>query len=190
MARVAYEPPGEPLNALELLTRDHRLVDGLFASIAQAAPQQVDPLARRLCKLLRIHSQIEEDLFYPVASRALGENERLGAASHAHREIKDWVMRIESKTSSDADFRESLDTLQKIVTAHFATEETELFPPVRRSKVDLTALGLAMAERRDSLMDVLGLHGDDEEGAQFMREAQRDTRAAAANDDSPEQRPQ
>jgi hemerythrin superfamily protein len=171
MARVSYEPASEPLNALELLTRDHRLVDGLFASIAQAAPQQIDPLARRLCKLLRIHSQIEEELFYPVASRALGENDGIEAAARDHRELKDWVMRIESKTSTDADFRACIDAMQTLVNTHVAAEETELFRKVRGSRIDLNALGLAMAERRDALMDVLGLHGDDEEGAQFMRDA-------------------
>ena len=36
--------------------------------------------------------------------------------------------------------------------------------------MDLAALGVALAERRDTLLDVLGLHGDDEEGAANQRE--------------------
>ena len=58
-------------DALSLLRRDHRLAEELFAEFARAAPQQLDPLARRICKMLRVHTQIEEELFYPAVGRAL-----------------------------------------------------------------------------------------------------------------------
>jgi hypothetical protein len=38
--------------------------------------------------------------------------------------------------------------------------------------MDLVTLGIALAERRDTLLDVLGLHDDDEEGAENLREVQ------------------
>src|SRR5690606_37766350 len=63
---IPEEPADVVTDALDLLTRDHRLVDELFTSFFQAAPQQLDPLARRLCKMIRIHTQIEEEVFYPV----------------------------------------------------------------------------------------------------------------------------
>src|SRR3954463_260652 len=72
MASADSSNADEPIaDAIDLLTRDHRLVEELFAAFSLAAPQQLEPLARRACKMLRVHTQIEEELFYPVARRAL-----------------------------------------------------------------------------------------------------------------------
>jgi hypothetical protein len=60
------------------------------------------------------------------------------------------------------------------VADHAAAEEQDLFPAVSATKLDLNALGVALAERRDTLLDVLGLHGDDEEGAANQRETHPD----------------
>ncbi len=64
--------------------------------------------------------------------------------------------------------------LSKRVAEHVAAEEQELFPKVSATTLDLNALGVALAERRDTLLDVLGLHGDDEEGAANQRETHPD----------------
>jgi hypothetical protein len=65
--------------------------------------------------------------------------------------------------------------LSKRVAEHVAAEEQELFPKVSASTLDLNALGVALAERRDTLLDVLGLHGDDEEGAANQRDTHPDS---------------
>ncbi len=174
MARAIPEEPADVVtDALDLLTRDHRLVDELFTSFFQAAPQQLDPLARRLCKMIRIHTQIEEEVFYPVARRAEGVAALLDEAEREHAEAKQAVMRVESMTSDHDAFKPAVETLRDLVAAHVRKEEDELFPKVREAKLDLVALGITLAERRDTLMDVLGLHGDDEEGAANMRDIQR-----------------
>ena len=178
MARAEQEQPADVVtDAVDLLTRDHRLVDELFASFFQAAPQQLDPLARRLCKMVRIHTQIEEELFYPAARRVLGKGTLIDEAEREHAEAKQAVMRVESMTSDHAEFRGAVETLRDEIASHVASEEAELFPKLRSAKIDLVALGVTLAERRDTLMDVLGLHGDDEEGAANMRDVQRPTGA-------------
>ncbi len=180
MARaVPDEPTDVVTDAVDLLTRDHRLVDELFASFFQATPQQLDPLARRLCKMVRIHTQIEEELFYPAARRAVGED-LIDDAEREHDEAKQVLMRVESMTSDDAEFTQAVERLRELVTTHVQSEESELFPKVRQAKLDLVALGITLAERRDTLMDVLGLHGDDEEGAANMRDIQRPASQRAA----------
>src|SRR5690606_36905635 len=45
-------------------------------------------------------------------------------------------------------------------------EERELFEALRGASLDLVVLGEALAERRETLMEVMGLHRDDELGAQ------------------------
>ena len=166
-------------DALSVLRRDHRLAEELFAEFARSAPQQLDPLARRICKMLRVHAQIEEELFYPAVSRALTDDSAKSAAADGtlveqalreHAEAKQSIVRIESMTSENPSFQEEVAQLAQRTAEHIRNEEQELFPKVSASALDLVALGIALAERRDTLLDVLGLHGDDEEGAANQRE--------------------
>jgi hemerythrin superfamily protein len=158
-------------DALSLLRRDHRLAEELFAEFGRSAPQQLDPLARRICKMLRVHTQIEEELFYPAVGRALTNDAALLAdAVREHAQAQESIVRIESMTSDSPTFGDEVTKLAGLVAEHVNKEEQELFPKVSATTMDLTALGIALAERRDTLLDVLGLHGDDEEGAANQRE--------------------
>jgi hemerythrin superfamily protein len=165
------------LDALSLLRRDHRLAEELFAEFMLAAPQQLDPLARRICKMLSVHTQIEEELFYTAVGRALTNESLVAAAVREHAEAKEAIARIESMTSEHPSFRDEVAVLSKRVAEHVAKEEQELFPKVSATSVNLAALGVALTERRDTLLDVLGLHGDDEEGAANQRETRPDDTA-------------
>lgn len=157
-------------DALSLLRRDHQLAEELFAEFARSGPQQLDPLARRICKMLRVHTQIEEELFYPAVSRALTDDSMVESAVREHAQAKELIARIESMTSEQPAFRDEVATLAVRVAEHVGKEEQELFPKVSATTLNLNSLGIALAERRDTLLDVLGLHGDDEEGAANQRD--------------------
>jgi hemerythrin-like domain-containing protein len=167
-------------DALGLLHRDHKLVDELFNEFAQAAQQQLDPMARRICKLLRIHAQIEEELFYPAARKALPENTWIDDAEREHAAAKGMISRIESMTSDNSTFKTTMSELAEIVRSHVAEEEGDLFPRLE-GKLDLVSIGIALAERRDTLMDVLGLHSDDEAGVAVQRAMLEEAKAAREN---------
>jgi iron-sulfur cluster repair protein YtfE (RIC family) len=134
--------------------------------------------------MLRVHTQIEEELFYPVVSRALtddvSESPLLADAARDHAQAKESIARIESMTSDHAQFRDEVTNLARQIGEHVAQEEQELFPQVQSTTIDLAALGIALAERRDTLLDVLGLHGDDEEGAANQRETHPQDRPTAS----------
>jgi iron-sulfur cluster repair protein YtfE (RIC family) len=164
-------------DALGLLQRDHKLVDELFNEFAQAGQQQLDPLARRICKLLRIHAQIEEELFYPAARKALPENSWIDDAERDHAAAKQLITRLESMTSDHPTFKTAMTELSEQVRRHVAEEEQELFPELE-GKLDLVGIGIALAERRDTLMDVLGLHSDDEAGVAMQRALLEEAKAA------------
>jgi iron-sulfur cluster repair protein YtfE (RIC family) len=164
-------------DALGLLKRDHKLVDELCTEFQQAGDQQLDPLARRICKLLRIHAQIEEEIFYPAARRAIGDNALVDTAEREHAQAKATIARIESMTSDDSTFKDAVAELAQEVRTHVAEEEGTLFPQLQ-GKLDLVSLGIALAERRDTLMDVLGLHSDDEEGVAQQRALLEEARQA------------
>jgi iron-sulfur cluster repair protein YtfE (RIC family) len=176
MASQNKEASGSVNDALELLTRDHTIVRQLFEGFRAAAPQQLDPLARRICKMLRVHTQIEEEIFYPIARRAIGDDGLIDHAEREHADAKTLILQIESMASDHPSFKATVERLASEVEEHVQEEESQLFPRLRDSGMDLVTLGIALVERRDTLLDVLGLHGDDEDGAENLREVQ----AAAA----------
>jgi hemerythrin superfamily protein len=189
-APIADDSDDIALDALGLLRRDHRLAEELFAEFARSAPLQLEPLARRICKMLRVHTQIEEELFYPAVSRALtddvAESPLLTDAAREHAQAKETIARIESMSSDEAGFRDEVAKLARQVDEHVVKEERELFPQVSTTTIDLAALGIALAERRDTLLDVLGLHGDDEEGAANQRETHPQEQSADRSSARPE----
>jgi len=173
-------------DALGLLRRDHKLVDELFNEFGQAGLQQLDPMARRICKLLRIHAQIEEEIFYPAVRRVLAEGRLVDESEREHAQAKQTISRIESMTSEDVNFKNAVAELAQEIRAHVPVEENELFPQLQ-GKLDLVSIGIALAERRDTLMDVLGLHSDDEEGVAQQRALLEEARQARESRKSPEE---
>jgi iron-sulfur cluster repair protein YtfE (RIC family) len=162
MPAVRDEKPDVVTDALTLLKHDHRLIAALFTEFELAGPQQLDPLARRICKMLRVHTQIEEELFYPVARAAATVATIVDEAEAQHRDVQQYIVRIESLTSDHPLFLETVTTLGARMREHMAMEEATLFPQISAPRVNLVGLGFALAERRDTLMRMLGLTDDDE----------------------------
>lgn len=158
LAAVAEEPVTE---ALSLLRRDHRLIARMFDEFDDAVGHQLDPLARRICKMLTLHARIEEELFYPAA-RLVVDPHLIDDALAEHGDVKLQIRRIEAMTSEHRDFAPAMDALAREVLAHVAEEENELFPLLPGTHLNLEMLGVALAERRETLMEVMGLHADDE----------------------------
>jgi precorrin-2 methylase len=149
-------------DALTLLRHDHRLIAALFTEFELAGAQQLDPLARRICKMLRVHTQIEEELFYPVARSVVSATRLVDDSEAQHREIQEGIVRAESLSSDHPDFLSTMTQLGIRIRGHMEAEETMLFPYITAGKVNLVGLGLVLVERRDTLMRMLGLTDDDE----------------------------
>lgn len=152
---------GPVTDALSLLKRDHRLVERLFNEFDDAIGQQVDPVARRICKMLSLHAQIEEEIFYPAARTVVGAK-LIDEALAEHAAAKERIVRIEAMSSEHPEFDAAMEQLAREISVHIKEEESELFPQLVGATLDLEALGIALAERKETLMEVMGLHEDDE----------------------------
>ena len=148
-------------DALSLLKRDHRVVERLFSEFDEAVGQQIDPVARRICKMLHLHAQIEEEIFYP-ASRTVVNPKLIDAELAEHAAVKERIVRIEAMTSENPEFNIAMEELAREISMHVKEEEGKLFPQLSGKALDLEALGVALAERKETLMEVMGLHEDDE----------------------------
>lgn len=162
-------------DALELLKRDHREVEQLFRKFEQSKDEnERSALAERVCLMLKVHTQIEEELFYPALRGKLDE-EMLNEAVVEHASAKKLIAEIEAADADDTFLEAKVKVLQEQIEHHVQEEENEMFPKVRKTDLDLAAVGSELAERKMSLMAQLGAELEIEgEPRSFARAAERD----------------
>jgi hemerythrin superfamily protein len=143
----------ESQDAIALLEADHRKVAELVEEFERAAGTRRQQIARQICDDLRIHSQIEEELFYPAARGVLEEEDQelVDEADVEHASIKGLVSRISEAQETGDHFTAFVTVLGEYVRHHVEEEENELFPKLKRTDLDLEALGGALARRKREL---------------------------------------
>ena len=150
------------MNAIELLKSDHQKVRGLLAELAETTHRASKTRIELLGKIaleLRVHTTIEEEIFYP-AFREAGEkheDEKLFfEAMEEHRAAGALVLPDLEATEVDSDqFGGRAKVLKELVEHHADEEEKEMFPRARELLgVDaLRELGERMQARKVELMD-------------------------------------
>lgn len=153
-------PAGQ--DAIALLEADHREVDAWFDEYENLdADADKKALAARICLALKVHTQIEEELFYPPAREETGDADLLDEAVVEHAGAKTLIAEIEAMQPGQPLYDAKVKVLGEQVRHHVEEEETELFPEVRGTKIDLTSLGAKMAARKAELMALLGPAAND-----------------------------
>jgi hypothetical protein len=144
-------------DAVKMLTADHKEVHALFQkykklSTAQAPADEREPLAQQICDMLTVHATIEEEIFYPAARQAGVESDLLDEADVEHACAKDLIAQIQAMTAGDAHYDARVIVLGEYIDHHVKEEQDEMFPACKKAKMDLEALGAALAERKSALM--------------------------------------
>ena len=142
-------------DAIRLLTEDHRTVEGLFEQFGKASGDgKKEQLARRICTELKVHSMLEEEIFYP-ALRGKIEDEDLDEAMVEHDGAKVLINEIEAGGAGEDFFDAKVKVLKEQIEHHVKEEERQqgnIFSQARKADVDLDALGEQMAARKAELM--------------------------------------
>jgi hemerythrin superfamily protein len=143
-------------DAIALLEADHREVDGYFDAFEAASDDaEKKALADKICLALKVHTQIEEELFYPPAREKTGDGDLIDEAIVEHTGAKTLIAQIEAMRPGQPLYDAKVKVLGEQVRHHVEEEETELFPEVRETKLDLEALGAKLAARKAELMVLL-----------------------------------
>lgn len=142
-------------DAIALLKADHRTVEELFEKFEKTSSStQKEKLCRQICTELKIHTMIEEEIFYP-ALRGKIEDDTLDEAYVEHDGAKVLINDLESATP-DADFYDAKVTVLSEEIKHHVKEEEMpsegMFAQARATDVDLVALRDAMLARKQELM--------------------------------------
>ena len=146
-------------DAIQLLRADHREVEELFEKFEKASgDEKKEQIARQICTELKVHTMLEEEIFYP-ALRGKVEDDDLDEAMVEHDGAKLLINEIEASGAAADFFEAKVKVLQEQVEHHIKEEEKEqgnLFSQARKTDVDLDALGEQMAARKAELMSQAG----------------------------------
>jgi hemerythrin superfamily protein len=155
-AKAASKPA--PSDAIDLLTSDHKQVKALFKQydkLAEAGGDADDrqAIAQQICRMLTVHATVEEELFYPAARKILGDDAGLvDEADVEHATAKDLIAQIEHASPDEELYDAKVKVLGEYIDHHVKEEEGEMFPKVKKAKLDTQSLGAEMATRKEELM--------------------------------------
>ena len=160
-ARKSSRPSGPP-DAVQLLTKDHREVKSLFQEYQKLVDHEGDDaekqeLAEHICMMLTVHATVEEEIFYPAAEPVIKEPDLVDEANVEHASAKEPIAQIEAADPSDKLYDAKVKVLGEYIDHHVKEEEGELFPQVRRAKLDLVALADHIGRGKAVLMAEMGI---------------------------------
>lgn len=142
-------------DAIALLKEDHAKVSKMFEQydkLGDRAEKKKEELCRKICTELKIHTQIEDEIFYPATREALPkEDDLLDEAEVEHDGAKKLIAELDAMNPSDDLFDAKVTVLGEYVKHHVKEEQNEMFTKVRKTKLDLKELGMRMKFRKAEL---------------------------------------
>jgi hemerythrin superfamily protein len=142
-------------DAVTLLKDDHRQVKEWFEEFEKAKSSKVkQELATNICKALTVHTEIEEEIFYPAFLQATKDEDMHHEAVVEHDGAKKLIAEIQDSDPSDDYFDSKVHVLSEMIKHHVKEEEQPdgMFAEAKKSKMDLKALGQELFERKQELM--------------------------------------
>lgn len=142
-----------PQSATALLRADHAQVDELFSQYGESrSSSEKRKLIDTICNELKVHTAIEEEIFYPAFQKALNDHEQVPEANVEHDTLKYLMKKLERGTPGTEEFDAHVKVLEEYVKHHVKEEHNEMFPQAEKSSMDLQKLGAAMKKRKAELM--------------------------------------
>jgi hemerythrin-like domain-containing protein len=164
----AIAPGMSDRDAIAALTADHRRVKSLFKEFEKAKEtghrkeqSQKAALVEQICTELKIHAEIEEEIFYPAVRKQIDDSDLMDEALVEHAGAKDLIAQLEAMDPAEDLYDAKVTVLGEQIDHHVKEEEGEMFPRATKAKVDTARLGAQMEKRRAELKAELGVADDD-----------------------------
>jgi len=144
-----------PTDAISLLKADHRQVEEWFGAFEKARDDsRKKDLAGKICNALTVHTQIEEEIFYPAFIEATEDEDMHHEAVVEHDGAKKLIAQIEASGPDDDYYDAKVKVLSEMIKHHVKEEEQRggMFAEAKQSDMDLEELGRQMAARKAELM--------------------------------------
>src|SRR5262249_45661773 len=118
------------MDAFDILSKDHRTVEQLFARIEKTdnrATNNREQIFQNLREEFELHTQIEEKIFYPEMTKHTATKDLVGEALDEHEEVKQMLREIGKLSAEDEQWSEMVNEL-KMAVQHHTREEGQMFP--------------------------------------------------------------
>jgi len=152
--RVKSRRPTGPADAIELLKQDHRTVETWFAEYEKArSVDRKQKLADKICSALKVHTKLEEEIFYPAFREATAEEEMYQEAEVEHESAEELISKLETSSPDDERYDAQVKVLSHMIEHHVYEEEKRdgIFAKARKADIDVKELGAQISERKREL---------------------------------------
>lgn len=150
---AAKKTATKPKDATTMLRADHKLVSGLFEDFGKArSPKKKKAIVAKICTELTVHTQLEEEIFYPAFKDALSDHELVPEAHVEHDAVKDLIAQVEGVEPDGEMYDAKVKVMGEFVKHHVKEEQTQMFPKAKKSGLDLRELGRQIKARKQKLM--------------------------------------
>jgi hypothetical protein len=141
-------------DAIALLKADHRQVATWFEQFENArSADRKQALATKICNALKVHTEIEEEIFYPAFLAATQDTDMHHEAVVEHAGAKKLIAEIEAASPADDYFDAKVTVLAEMIKHHVNEEEQPggMFAEARKSDMDLDELAVELKARKKEL---------------------------------------
>jgi hemerythrin superfamily protein len=141
-------------DAIELLKRDHADVKKAFKDFEKAKykdPNACKEFVASICNAIEMHAKVEEEIFYPAVRAKIRHDDLMNEAQVEHNSAKQLIAEISKLSGDDPMLKAHAQVLAEYIQHHVREEENEMFPKVKRAKLDLEGLAEQMLARKDEL---------------------------------------
>jgi hemerythrin-like domain-containing protein len=142
--------------AIALLMQDHKMVQDIFKEYRKlmkngADDREKQELVQQACDMLTVHTQIEEEIFYPAVRRGMDDQEIMDEALVEHDGAKDLIAQLQNMRPGDQLYDAKFIVLGEQVKHHIEEEESKIFPKAKKADIDLQSLGDEMMDMKEEL---------------------------------------
>ncbi|SRR5581483_9715206 len=150
----ASKKKAAPRDAIALLKQDHENVRGLLERAAKSSGERRSQLLTKIENEVKVHSQIEEEIFYPAFRDAVSKKDdrKLYFEAVEEHRVVDLVM-PDVENGTDEEVAAHVKVLKELIEHHAGEEEKSMFPKARKvfDRDELRMLGEQLAARKKEL---------------------------------------
>lgn len=146
-------------NAITMLKSDHATLKRLLRELAETterATKQRETLVNQLEQEVKMHAQVEEEVFYPAfkaKTRGSDAEDLFYEAAEEHHVVDMVLPALKAANPKSHEFGAKAKVLKDLIEHHIKEEEGQMFQQARQlfSDEQLRELGDLMQARKDSV---------------------------------------
>ncbi len=151
----------EEKDAISLLKGDHEKVRKLLAQLGKASARALsrrEELLQAIEQEIKIHTTIEEEIFYPAfrdAAEKQDDKKLYFEAVEEHHVVDTVLPELKGTAVASDEFAAKAKVLKDLVEHHAEEEETQMFPRARKlmDRQELVRLGEELAKAKISIRE-------------------------------------